>query len=86
MDISNKETTTVYCLPFAGGNTLSYRYFLEYLPEPLCLCPIELPGRGRRITEPLLTDLEEMAQDILQQIACELSGTRYALYGHRKNE
>ena len=82
METSDKDTTTVYCLPFAGGNTLSYRSFQNYLSEPLRLCPIELPGRGRRITEPLLTDLEAMAQDILQQIADELPGKKYALYGH----
>lgn len=75
---------TLYCLPFAGGNSYSYRAFQEHtaLNQLFSLVPIELPGRGRRIREPLLDDIELLADDALQQLL-KLDLTQpYAIYGH----
>jgi medium-chain acyl-[acyl-carrier-protein] hydrolase len=42
---------------------------------------VNLPGRGRRYREPLLTCLDSVVDDVLGQVAPRLAG-RYALFGH----
>lgn len=73
-------TKKLFCFPFAGGDTLSYRG----LGSTIGAAPVatfELPGRGRRIREPLLTDLEHMVDDLLSRIQPDLHG-RFGFYGH----
>ena len=41
----------------------------------------DLPGRGERMRETLLTDMHEMAEDIFRQIK-PLISSPYAIYGH----
>lgn len=55
----------VVLLPFAGGHSYSYRPLTAAAPPGLELACPELPGRGRRMSRPLLTDLEAMVQDLL---------------------
>jgi len=71
----------LFCLPFAGGSKTAYYRFTELAPEALTIIPLELPGRGTRYSEPLLTDLHAMVDDIMAQIRPRLSQP-YALYGH----
>lgn len=76
------QKTLLYCLPFAGGNALSYRDFQLYVDKTVHVKPLELPGRGKRIREPVVTDLEILTADLLRQIQDELGKSRYAIYGH----
>ncbi|MDM8559406.1 thioesterase domain-containing protein [Candidatus Parabeggiatoa sp. HSG14] len=78
----DKQKITLYCLPFAGGNALSYRNFKTHITDIVDIKPLDLPGRGKRIKEPLLTNLEAIADDTLHQIKNDLNGQPYAVYGH----
>jgi surfactin synthase thioesterase subunit len=71
----------LYCLPFAGGSAYSYREFQKFAPDFIRIYPVELPGRGRRFSEPLITDVHAMVEDILNQIGDNLAKP-YALFGH----
>jgi surfactin synthase thioesterase subunit len=71
----------LFCLPFAGGSSYHYREFQKFTASFIHIIPIELPGRGRRFSEPLLTDIHEMVEDVLIQIRPELDKP-YAIYGH----
>lgn len=51
------------------------------MPEQIELCNLELPGRGKRISEPLLRSIEEMTEDLYEQIKNKLN-ERYIIYGH----
>jgi surfactin synthase thioesterase subunit len=69
----------LYCLHFAGGNSYSFRPFKAKFPhfiEPIFL---ELPGRGLRLREPLLNDLEQAVKDLLPHFTTQ---EPYAIYGH----
>lgn len=70
----------VFCLPFAGGSRYSYNIFFKYVTS-LKWIPLEYPGRGGRIREPLMKDLNAIVQDIFEQIKNNLS-TPYVFYGH----
>jgi medium-chain acyl-[acyl-carrier-protein] hydrolase len=41
----------LFCFPYAGGNALIYRQWQASLPQSVEVCPVQLPGRGKRIQE-----------------------------------
>jgi surfactin synthase thioesterase subunit len=72
----------IFCLPFAGGSSYSYKGFQDlFLPSNLKIKPIELPGRGRRMNESLLFSIDEMADDVWKSISGSIHEP-YAIYGH----
>jgi len=71
---------TLYCLPYAGGRALSYRDFQAHVSNLILIKPLELPGRGKRVREALLTDSEAMIDDLFDQV--QNDGQAYAIYGH----
>lgn len=73
--------TKFFCIPFSGGNAYTYFGLRKYLPPNIELYNLELPGRGKRISEPLLYNIEDMTQDLFGQIENEIDGS-YAIYGH----
>lgn len=71
----------VVLLPFAGGHAYSYRPLVNAAPPGLSLfCP-ELPGRGMRMSTPLLTELEDMVQDLLGLVD-QPTPEPWLLFGH----
>lgn len=80
--ISRSESVTLYCLPYAGGNSFSYRPLEACCPPHLKVAGVELPGRGRRAGETLRHCLEELADDVFQQLRPAVGSGRYALFGH----
>ena len=73
--------TTLFCLPFAGGNLSSFFFLKPYLPSHLRLEVLEYPGHGRRIKIPPLESLDEITEDLFVQLRSRVQG-KYLLYGH----
>lgn len=71
----------LFLLHFAGGNTYSFQFLKQYLPEFEFL-PLELPGRGRRIKETLITEFDHAVEDIYNQVLKHLRGAAFMIYGH----
>lgn len=71
----------LFCFPFAGGSIYSYSKYNPVAPRNVKLIPLELPGRGKRIAEPLLTDIHSMADNLYKHIKPMLQEP-YAFYGH----
>ena len=78
----NKIVKKVIFLPFAGANKYSYQQFHEHLRNTFDLFTVELPGRGARIQENFITDMEHVIDDIYNQIKEFVNGCEYFLYGH----
>lgn len=72
----------VFFLPYAGGNKYSYREYEEKAPPFLHLIPLEYPGRGERVNEPLLTTFDAIVNDLYHQIKSRITHEPYAIYGH----
>jgi surfactin synthase thioesterase subunit len=53
-----------------------------YMAPGISLHPVELAGRGKRINEPLYITIDDAVEDVFQQIAGQLNGMPYALFGH----
>jgi surfactin synthase thioesterase subunit len=77
-----KNPPIIYALPYAGGHSLVYRNLKQLLEPDVQLVALEPPGRGKRMKEPLLTDIHLMAQDVYAQIKEHSAGLEYALLGH----
>jgi len=73
----------LYYIPHAGGSAMGYMRMKSYLNndfiEPI---PLELAGRGKRISEPCFTDGQECAKDLkekLEELNCD---SDFAIFGH----
>lgn len=75
-------TTQVFSIPYAGGGRYSFLGLKPFLPAHLEHVALELPGRGQRITQDLLLNLELMVDDLLRQLQSRRNGAPYLLYGH----
>lgn len=71
----------MFLFHFAGGNCYSFQFLTPLLKE-FEVISLELPGRGKRIREELLTDFDEAAQDIYRQVIAKLTSPRFMIYGH----
>jgi medium-chain acyl-[acyl-carrier-protein] hydrolase len=52
----------LFCFPYAGGSARIFRTWGQYLPKFVEVCPVQLPGRDRRIAEPPFSNVELLAQ------------------------
>ncbi|WP_330214016.1 thioesterase II family protein [Pseudomonas sp. Z18(2022)] len=71
----------LFCLPYSGASAMVYSRWRRALPEWLQVRPLELPGRGMRMDEPLQRDIKALAGQLADEISAELDGP-YALFGH----
>jgi medium-chain acyl-[acyl-carrier-protein] hydrolase len=69
----------LFCF-FAGGPTY-FNSWVEQLPAEVEVCAIQFPGRGKRLIEPLFTELKPLVQEIEKAIL-PLLDRPYAFFGH----
>ncbi|MEK1943288.1 MAG: alpha/beta fold hydrolase [Pseudomonas sp.] len=74
-------TLRLLCLPYSGASAMFYHRWRKRLPAWLQVQPLELPGRGLRMDEPLHSHLPTLINQLADEIASDLS-TPYALFGH----
>ena len=72
---------TVFAIPFAGGNSYCYRDLARQLERQIPWVTLELPGRGKRIQEPLLKSIEAIVDDAIVQID-KHGVNKVSLFGH----
>ena len=58
----------LFCLPYAGGAASMYDQWSAKLSKEIDVCPINLAGRGSRITDKLYENLAAAVEDIYQMI------------------
>nr|WP_255456946.1 alpha/beta fold hydrolase [Pantoea sp. Tr-811] len=74
-------TVNLLCLPYSGASAMVYSRWRRKLPAWLQVRPVELPGRGARMGEPLQTDMQALARQLAaEQRLC--THAPYALLGH----
>jgi medium-chain acyl-[acyl-carrier-protein] hydrolase len=71
----------LFCIPYAGGSASIYNDWIVAAPDWLQVCSVELPGRGRLVTESLATSLIELAQTISSAVY-PYTNKPYAIFGH----
>ena len=69
------------CLPFSGGSGFAFQPLIKHFPKSWQVFTMTYPGRGHRITEPLVYTMEQLLEDCWQQIKGKLRPP-YVLFGH----
>ena len=77
-----KKNTQLFMLHFAGGNIFSYQFLKPYVPVDFDFHPIELPGRGKRITENFVSTTSDAVEDLVSQIISLRNNQAYIIFGH----
>ncbi|MCL5996765.1 MAG: thioesterase II family protein [Chloroflexi bacterium] len=71
----------LFCLPYAGGNASIFSAWHTDLPSYVEVCPVELPGRGRRLNQPLYTSIGPLVHAMTEALS-PLLDKPFALFGH----
>jgi surfactin synthase thioesterase subunit len=72
---------SLYCLPYAGSSASVYVRWKRRLPAWIEVVPVELPGRGWRMAEPLEVALPALLDRIAPDVRPE-PGRPFAVFGH----
>ncbi|MGZ0049503.1 thioesterase II family protein [Brevibacillus gelatini] len=71
----------LFCFHYAGGHAGIYRDWQKKLPVQIGVCPVQLPGRSNRFTEPFHTDLSVLIRELAEALLPYLNRP-FALFGH----
>ncbi len=71
----------LFCFPYAGGASTAYREWPHAVLHDVEVVLVELPGRGRKIREPLHTRMEPLIQELAEVIEPQLTQP-FAFFGH----
>ncbi len=69
------------CVPQAGAGPSAFAGWRQSVPDGWELAPVELPGRGKRSSEPVPDRFEVLADALFEGLADELT-MPYVLFGH----
>ncbi len=72
------EPLRLYCFAHGGGSVAEYLRWSGQLPG-VEVWGIQLPGRGSRIEEPALSDMDSLASEVAEHVRF---GEPYAFFGH----
>lgn len=72
----------LFCLPYAGGSSVFYYKFRQYINRGIELIPIELKGHGYRMDEGCCQSMPEILEDLYCEIMKRKKSGPYALFGY----
>jgi surfactin synthase thioesterase subunit len=71
----------LFCFPYAGGTASIFRSWVNLLPSAIHVIPVELPGRGARLSESPYISLPSLVEDLAEAILPHLDRP-FAFFGH----
>lgn len=77
----NTAQYNMFCLPSAGSSASIYYSWKKRVAETIRIIPIEYPGHGSKIKQPLLDNPDSLAQHIANEIQC-YPAQPFILFGH----
>jgi medium-chain acyl-[acyl-carrier-protein] hydrolase len=69
----------LFCIPYAGGGPQIFSHWAEMLSPFLEVCAINLPGRGRRFSEPAHESMSGLVAELAESLPLD---KRFAIFGH----
>jgi surfactin synthase thioesterase subunit len=76
------ELPILFTVPYAGGHSMVFRNLKTMLQDTIQVETLEPPGRGKRANEPLMNDLNQIAEDMYGQIVKITNGRPFSVLGH----
>ncbi len=77
----NTGKLKVFCFYFAGGSSSVFRSWIT-ATESIDFIPVELPGRGIRISEPHIVDVKHLVNELIPLLYKITQESPFSLYGH----
>jgi len=74
-------TKRIFCFPYAGASSVIFHKWIDYFPDSVELFAIELPGRGRRFAEPLISEMNLLVEDLAKEMHPYLDKP-FQFFGH----
>jgi medium-chain acyl-[acyl-carrier-protein] hydrolase len=74
-------TQRLVCFPYAGGAATVFRDWGSKLPSSIEVYPVQLPGHGNRLSEPVFKRIEPLVQSMAEALRPYLEGS-FAFFGH----
>jgi medium-chain acyl-[acyl-carrier-protein] hydrolase len=71
----------LFCFPYAGGGALIYRSWADDMPAEIEVCPVQLPGRERRLREPSFTHIDPLIDALVPALEPYFD-MPFAFFGH----
>jgi medium-chain acyl-[acyl-carrier-protein] hydrolase len=71
----------LFCFPYAGGGASIYREWQEAFPRTIEVRAVQLPGRGNRLREEPLADINKLLDAIADGLSEHLD-LPFAFFGH----
>jgi len=71
----------MFCFPYAGGTSLIFKKWADFLPPSVQIIAVELPGRGARLREPPFVSLPSLI-DELEDVTRPLLDKPFVFFGH----
>lgn len=71
----------LFAFHYAGGSANVFRKWQESLPQAVKVMPVELPGHGARLGEPLLPSMPEVVAEVAKSIMGNLDKP-FVFFGH----
>lgn len=78
--VKGKKILNLICVPYGGGNAISYKPLADMMPEGFSLYTLQLPGHDFRSRDRELKPLEVVAEECLKEIREKVEGP-VAIYG-----
>jgi medium-chain acyl-[acyl-carrier-protein] hydrolase len=78
---NRRASVRLFCFPYGGGGDSIFRSWQQSLSDAIEVCPVQLPGRGSRTTEPPCTDINQLVRLAAQALAPHWDKP-FALFGH----
>lgn len=76
-----QASISLLCLPCAGASATMYLRWRRLLPRWIGIVPVELPGRGGRLSEDFVEDFDRLVDLLCAEQADAMRGP-FALFGH----
>jgi medium-chain acyl-[acyl-carrier-protein] hydrolase len=71
----------LFCFPYAGGSASVFRNWVKLFPQEIDVCPIQYPGREKRIIESQFTSMEPLIDELANVLLPEVE-IPFAFFGH----
>ncbi|KIL51087.1 thioesterase II family protein [Jeotgalibacillus campisalis] len=81
-DLKPEAKYRIFCFPYAGGSSSIYNSWYKHLPDDIELFSIELPGRGRRISEPPIRNMNLLIRTMVKELLPYFKEKRFIFFGH----
>jgi medium-chain acyl-[acyl-carrier-protein] hydrolase len=71
----------LFCFPYAGAAAYVFNNWSKFLPNDMEVCAIQLPGRGKRLREPMHTRMSTLCEALYPAVK-PLLDKPFVFFGH----